>query len=73
MGTSYDVQTLDGNIKLKIPQGVTFGEILRVKERGVPIDKYRRGDLLIRVVIKIPAKLSKKALEMVEKLKEEGL
>lgn len=73
LGASYDIETLDGNIKLKIPQGVTFGEILRVKGRGVPIDKHRRGDLLIRILIKFPTKLSKKAGDMIEKLKEEGL
>ncbi|MBI3632871.1 MAG: molecular chaperone DnaJ [Candidatus Vogelbacteria bacterium] len=73
LGATYDVTTLDGPIKLKIPQGVTFGEILRVKGKGVPVDKYRRGDLLVRILIKIPSRLSKKALDMVEKLKEEGL
>jgi molecular chaperone DnaJ len=73
LGASYDIATLDGNIKLKVPQGVTYGEILRVKGRGVPIDKYRRGDLLIRIIIKIPTKLSKKTSDIVEKLKDEGL
>lgn len=73
LGATYDVTTLDGDIKLKIPQGVSFGEILRVKGRGVPLDKYRRGDILIRILIKMPTKISKKAMEIVDKLKEEGL
>ena len=73
LGATYNVNTLDGDIKLNVPQGVSFGEILRVKGRGIPIDKYQRGDLLIRVIIKIPSKLSKKSLDMVLKLKEEGL
>ncbi len=73
LGANYDIATLDGDIKLKIPQGVSFGEILRVKGRGVPVDKHRRGDLLIRVLIKMPSKISKKSSEMIEQLKKEGL
>lgn len=73
LGATYDIATLDGDIKLKIPQGIAYGEILRVKGKGVPIDKYRRGDLHIRVLIKIPTKISKKTSEIIEKLKEEGL
>lgn len=73
LGATYDVETVDGGIKLKIPQGIAFGEVLRVKGRGVPVDKYHRGDLLIKILIKMPAKFSRKALEMIGKLKEEGL
>lgn len=73
LGATYDVKTLDGDIKLKIPEGVSSGEILRVKGRGVPIDKYKRGDLMIKVVIPMPSKISKQARIAVEKLKEEGL
>ncbi|MEK7066579.1 MAG: DnaJ C-terminal domain-containing protein, partial [Patescibacteria group bacterium] len=73
LGATYDVKTLDGDIKLQIPEGVSSGEILRVKGRGVPIDKSRRGDIMIKIIIPIPAKLSKQAKFAVEKLKEEGL
>jgi molecular chaperone DnaJ len=73
LGATYDVATLDGNIKLKIPEGIEHGEILRVKEHGVPLDKSHRGDLLVSIVIKMPTKLSKKALEQIEQLKSEGL
>ena len=73
LGAVYNVQTLDGEIKLKIPQGINFGEVLRVRERGVISDRGHRGDLLIKILIKMPAKLSKKTLELLEKIREEGL
>ncbi|MBI5140527.1 MAG: molecular chaperone DnaJ [Candidatus Vogelbacteria bacterium] len=73
LGTTYDIKTLDGDIKLKIPEGVSSGEILRVRSRGVPIDKTGRGDLMIKIIVPIPAKLSKQAKIAVEKLREEGL
>jgi len=73
LGGEYSLETLDGPITLKIPQGITHGEILRVKSKGVPIDKGKRGDLLVKIHIQLPAKLSKNAQKMVEELKKEGI
>ncbi len=73
LGTEYPIQTLDGEIKVKVPEGVSLGEILRVKGYGVPMTKGKRGDLLIKLNIKLPAKISKKSRELIEKLKEEGV
>ena len=73
LGDEYNVSTLDGDIKIKIPEGIKHGEILRVKGKGVPVDRYHRGDLLIRIKIDLPAKLSKEAKKLVEELKKEGV
>jgi len=73
LGFEYDVETLDGNIKVKIPKGVNHGELLRIKGKGVPISENRRGDLLLRLQVKMPEKLSRKARKLVEQLREEGL
>ena len=73
LGEEYSLQTLDGEIKVKIPEGVSHGEILRVKGKGVPYEKGKRGDLLIRINVKLPTKLSKEARKMVESLKREGI
>ena len=73
LGADKNIETLDGNITIKIPEGITHGEILRVREKGVPVSKSKRGDLMIRVQISMPKKLSRKAKEAVEKLKEEGI
>lgn len=73
LGTKYNIKTLDGEISVKIPKGVTFGEILRVKGKGVPLSKRERGDLLIKVKIDLPRKLSREAEKAIEKLREEGI
>lgn len=73
LGAEYKVETLDGEIKLKIPKGVSSGEVLRVKEKGVPFSGKHRGDLLIKLDIKTPSKLSRKAEKIIEELREEGI
>lgn len=74
LGTDYKLETPDGQLTLKVPAGLIYGEILRVKAKGVPIrGTSRRGDLLIRVIFTTPAKLSKKAREAIENLQSEGL
>ncbi len=73
LGAERVIETLDGSVTVKIPEGIASGTQLRVKERGVPAQRGRRGDLMIKVTVKIPSKLSKKAHTAVETLKEEGL
>ncbi len=73
LGTTTTVHALDGDIEVKIPEGIEHGTLLRVRERGVPYAKGRRGDLLLRISILIPKKLSKKSRQLIETLKEEGL
>jgi len=73
LGIEHRIETLDGSITVKIPKGVSSGEILRVREKGVPIDSKRRGDLLIKIDVKTPSKLSRKAEKLVEELREEGI
>ncbi len=73
LGMDYDLETLDGNVEVKIPEGVSPGEILRVRGKGVPNGRGKRGDILIHMHLKLPNKLSRKARELVEKMKEEGI
>lgn len=73
LGGVRTVSTLDGDIKVTIPENITFGEILRVKGKGVPTDKSHRGDILIKINIELPRRLSKEAKKLVEQLKKEGV
>ncbi len=72
-GATYTVETLDGNIAVKIPPGVSFNELLRVKGKGVVLSASKRGDLLLRIKIGIPEKLSRKSRALIEELKKEGI
>jgi molecular chaperone DnaJ len=73
LGAKYTVPTLDGDIMVKIPAGISFGEILRARGKGVSVGRNRRGDLLMKTDITLPAKLSGKAKKLVEELKSEGI
>jgi len=73
LGKEYKIETLDNkNISVKIPAGITHGEILKVKGKGVPA-RSMQGDLLIRIQIVLPSRLSSKAKKMVEELRDEGI
>lgn len=84
LGGETELHTIDGNITLKIPQGITHGEILRIRNKGVPFGpgsesfststspNTKRGDLLVKISIDIPKKLSKEAKKLAEELKKEG-
>ena len=73
LGAEYSIKTLDGVLALKVPAGVSYGEVLRLREKGIPSAGGRRGDLLVKIILKTPEKLSRKAKDLVEKLKEEGV
>lgn len=74
LGGSIAVQTLDGDIKVKIPEGTQSGDTLKVRGKGVPFESgYGRGDLLIEIKVGIPKRVSRKAKEAIDMLKNEGL
>lgn len=70
LGTSVEVPTTSGKVKINIPAGTEAGKILRLRGKGLPeVNSYGNGDLLIHVNIWTPKKLSKEEKEMLEKLK----
>ena len=82
LGAEYALPTLDGGkITLKIPAGVSFGEKLRIRGKGMPLEglfgraaaRGKRGDLLVRLQINLPKHLSRKAKKLIEDAKEEGI
>ena len=73
LGGEYDLETLDGKVIVIIPAGIAHGEILRVKGKGVPSERGKRGDILIHISVQLPSKLSKTARNLIEGLKNEGL
>ena len=73
LGSSYRIATLDGEAQITVPAGVVHGETVRVSGEGVPHGRGARGDLIVRIDIQFPKKLSKAAREQIEKLRNEGL
>jgi len=71
LGTQIEVPTIDGDKKLKIPAGIQPGQPLKLSGRGVPyLNSTRRGDQIVVVNIKVPAKLSRKQKDLYQKLLE---
>ncbi|MCA9361076.1 molecular chaperone DnaJ [Candidatus Kaiserbacteria bacterium] len=72
LGNEYKVTTLDGDVNIKIPAGIKHGELLRIKGKGVP-QGSGRGDFMVKIMIDIPQRLSRRAKKLIEELKNEGI
>jgi len=81
LGTMVPIETLEGKtLEVKIPPMKRAEELLRVRGKGVPVGSAgglsraeSRGDLIIRLEVALPNKLSSRARAAVESLKPEGL
>jgi molecular chaperone DnaJ len=73
LGAEKEIKTLDGVIRLKIPAGIDSGEILRIRDKGIPNERGERGSLLIKIIIKTPKRLSSRIKKIIEDLREEGI
>jgi molecular chaperone DnaJ len=70
-GSTINIPTLDGKVKIKIDPGTQPGKILRLRGKGLPeINGYGKGDLLVAINVWIPGQLSKEEQKIIEKLKE---
>jgi molecular chaperone DnaJ len=68
LGADIHVPTLDNKtITVKVPAGIQTGNLLRIRDDGVPAGG-RRGNLYIKLMIKIPEKLSRRGRELMEEL-----
>jgi molecular chaperone DnaJ len=72
LGAEVSVPTLDGPTKVKIKPGTQAGETIRLKGKGMPRFRgYGKGDLLVRVGISVPEKLTPKQRALLEQLAAE--
>ena len=74
LGTEIDVETLQGFVRLRIPEGTQPNQVFRLKGKGLPLlNSSRMGDHYVTVEVEIPKKLSRgerKLLEEWKKMKE---
>lgn len=73
LGAQYAVETLDGQKPIAVPAGTKIGDTVVLKGLGVPISGSKRGNFVVKLNIKLPEKLSKRAKEIIEELKGEGI
>ena len=72
LGGNMEIESIDGKINVKIPQGTQYGDEIVIRGRGMPpLNGGRRGDLILKIKVDIPKKLTKRQRELIEKLAEE--
>ncbi|HEY0665231.1 MAG TPA: molecular chaperone DnaJ [Gallionella sp.] len=70
LGTKLEVPTLDGSASVTIPPGTQPGDVLRLKDKGLPeFGNGRHGELYLRIAVKVPDKLSPEERELYEQLR----
>ena len=69
LGDKIEIPTLGSKVKLKIPSGIQPGEMIRLKGKGMPrLHGRGYGDLIVRVQVKVPKKMSWKQRRIIKEL-----
>ncbi len=68
LGGTARVQTLTGNVDLKIPSGAQPGQQLRIRGQGIVDPSGRNGDLRVRITVEIPKSLTRKQKDLLKQL-----
>ncbi len=72
LGAEISVPTLEGSATIKIHPGTQAGEVVRLRGKGMPhLRGYGKGDLLIRVGLSVPEKLTSQQRTLLEQLAKE--
>lgn len=70
LGTSVEVPTIEGRVKIKIPPGTQSGKMFRLKGKGLPsIQSYGKGDQMIHINVWTPKKLNNDERAVLEQLR----
>lgn len=71
LGAEIEIPGIDGPVAVKIPEGTQSGKEIRMRGRGVPfLNERGQGDLVVKVVVQVPRKLSRAQRDAVTKLAE---
>jgi len=71
LGAVIEIATLDGPVKMRIPEGTQPGRVFRIRGRGVPQASGKtspRGDHLVHVQVEVPTELTARQRELIEEL-----
>ena len=70
LGTRLKVPTLDGEVQMTVPAGVSSGQRLRLRGKGLPKRDGGHGDLYAELRVVVPQKLSAEQEQLFKKLRE---
>ncbi len=72
LGAEIEVPTLEGKEKYQMPEGTQYGTTFTLKGKGVPyVNSKNRGDIIFKIIVEVPKKLSEKQRELLCKFAEE--
>lgn len=72
LGTSREIDTLGGKVRIKLEPGIQSGKILRLRDKGInSLNGYGTGDLLVHVNVWTPQELSREQKDFFEKMKDD--
>ncbi len=72
LGDEVSVTTIDGDVKIRIPEGTQPGMLIRLNGRGIPsLRGGGRGSHYVRVKMVVPKRLSRREKELLEELRKE--
>lgn len=72
LGTTVDVETIDGNVRMRIPAGTQSGTPFKLSGHGVPLMRSDgdRGPHIVTVIVETPKNLSKRQKELLEEFRD---
>jgi molecular chaperone DnaJ len=71
LGSSVEIPSVTGKVRMKIDAGTQSGKTLRLKGKGLPsVEGYGIGDLLVHVSVWTPKSITSKERSLLEDLKE---
>jgi len=74
LGTTVEVSTLEGMKKVKVPPGTQSHTKMRLKGLGIPhFQREGRGDEYVKVVVRVPKRVSEKSRGLIQELAKEGI
>jgi molecular chaperone DnaJ len=71
LGTRVMIRTLDGKVRLKVPEGTQPGTVIRIRGRGA-VQRGVQGDQLVHVLVGIPTGLSPEEKALWEQIRSTG-
>lgn len=70
LGTRANLETIDDETNVYIPQGIQSGEKIRIPGKGYKVGNGQRGDLIAEVKVMVPKRLTDEEKTMFEKLNQ---
>jgi len=71
LGTELEIQTLEGAVAIKVPEGTQSGKEIKLRGQGVPhLNEHGKGDLIVEIRVATPGKLTKVQRDLLKQLEE---